>query len=158
MNKSHRLYTLLAMLLVVALCLSIVPVITLAAQNTRTNDEIPFSSETGNGPAQEEEGDIHIPIGSLPTQPTQPSQPTEPETEPTEPETQPTEPESVPGDVSGDDALSNDDVIALMWHILFPDENPINGNGDLNKDGKLSNDDVITLMWHILFPDENPLP
>ena len=145
MNKSHRLHALLAMLLVVALCLSIVPVITMAAPDTRAeNEEITFSSAAQDRPAEEEEGDIHIPIGSLPTQPSEPSQPTEPE--------------SVPGDFTGDDSVTNDDVIALLWHVLFPDTNPINGNPDLNKDNSLTNDDVIILLWYVLFPEQNPLP
>ena len=64
---------------------------------------------------------------------------------------------TVAGDFSGDGLLSNDDVIMLMWHVVFPDENPVSGNADLTGDGKITNDDVIVLMWHILFPEENPL-
>ena len=66
-------------------------------------------------------------------------------------------PVQVPGDFTGDGVVTNDDVIMLMWHVLFPDENPITGNGDFNNDGAMTNADVILLMWHVLFPDENPL-
>lgn len=67
------------------------------------------------------------------------------------------EPAEVPGDLDGDGAVTNADVIALMWNVLFPDENPISGDGDFNNDGAVTNDDVILLMWHVLFPEENPL-
>ena len=62
-----------------------------------------------------------------------------------------------PGDMNGDDAVTNDDVIALMWNVLFPEDNPITGNGDLDGDGAVTNADVTLLMWHVLFPEENPL-
>ena len=144
MNKS-RLYTVLAVLLVVALCMSIVPMIVGAAQPSYTKtEEIPFSSAAQDRPAEEEEGDIHIPIGSLPTNPTEPSEPDVPAL--------------LPGDTTGDNYVTNDDVIALLWHVLFPKDNPIAGNGDLNKDGSITNDDVIMLLWYVLFPEENPLP
>ncbi len=148
--KNTRFNTVLAMLLVVALCLSIVPVIAMAADTRTSDEEIQFSSVTRDNPAEEEEGDIHIPIGSLPTNPTEPSVPTEPST--------PTEPEATPGDMNGDDKVTNDDVVALMWNALFPEQYPLTVNGDVNKDGKVTNDDVVTLMWHALFPEQYPLP
>ena len=61
------------------------------------------------------------------------------------------------GDMDGSGEITNDDVVALMWHVLFPDDNPISGNGDFNHDNSVDNNDVILLMWHILFPEENPL-
>ena len=115
MKISHNVRVLLTALLVVAMCLSIVPVVAMAAQSTRANSEIEFPSNNPNGPADEEEGDIKIPIGSLPTvPPTEPSEPSEP-----------TEPAGVPGDFTGDDTVTNDDVITLLWHCLFPEENPL---------------------------------
>ena len=145
--KNTRLNTVLAMLLVVALCLSIVPVIAMAADTRTSDEEIQFSSVTRDKPAEEEEGDIHIPIGSLPTNPTEPSAPTEPSV-----------PAAKPGDMTGDDELTNVDVVALMWNILFPEQYPLNVETDLNKDGSRTNDDVVTLMWHVLFPEQYPLP
>lgn len=66
-------------------------------------------------------------------------------------------PEAIPGDFTGDHIVTNDDVIALLWHSLFPDTYPLEGNGDLNNDTTITNDDVIVLLWHSLFPEENPL-
>lgn len=64
----------------------------------------------------------------------------------------------IAGDINMDLNLNNDDVITLMWHVLFPEDNPIYGSGDLNQDGSVDNNDVIDLMWYILFPEDNPLP
>lgn len=69
----------------------------------------------------------------------------------------PAVPETVPGDYSGDSTATNEDVVLLLWHTLFPEENPIDGNGDLNGDGNVTNEDVVLLLWHTLFPEENPL-
>lgn len=64
---------------------------------------------------------------------------------------------SVPGDFDGDGVATNSDVVTLMWHTLFPDTNPIQGDGDLTSDGTVTNEDVLKLLWHVLFPEENPL-
>ena len=66
-------------------------------------------------------------------------------------------PAPLPGDITGDSGINNDDVIALLWHTLFPEKNPITVNADLNRDGSINNEDVIVLLWHTLFPEENPL-
>ncbi len=65
--------------------------------------------------------------------------------------------ETMPGDMNGDDKLTNDDVVALMWNILFPEQYPLDVETDLNKDGTLSNADVVALMWYVLFPEQYPL-
>lgn len=67
------------------------------------------------------------------------------------------EPEVLPGDLDGDNIVTNDDVVRLLWHTLFPENTPIMGSGDLNGDEIITNDDVIKLLWHCLFPEENPL-
>ncbi len=67
MKSSHRLHTILISLLVIVLCLSIVPVIAMATQAPLTdNSEIEFTGSKQDNPAEEEEGDIRLPIGSLP--------------------------------------------------------------------------------------------
>lgn len=66
-------------------------------------------------------------------------------------------PQAPSGDFNGDNTETNADVIALMWHVLFPIEHPVAINADINHDGSVDNNDVIVLMWHILFPEENPL-
>ena len=68
-----------------------------------------------------------------------------------------TEPETVTGDLTGDNTVTNEDVLALLWHTLFPEQNPITTNADFTGDGKISNEDVLKLLWHALFPEENPL-
>ncbi len=66
-------------------------------------------------------------------------------------------PAGTPGDMNDDGIISNDDVVALMWHNLFPSQYPMSVNADLNHDGTVNNDDVIALMWHNLFPNDYPL-
>ena len=66
-------------------------------------------------------------------------------------------PAALPGDMNSDNTINNDDVIALMWHNLFPSQYPLTANTDINHDGTVNNDDVILLMWHNLFPDSYPL-
>ena len=50
-----------------------------------------------------------------------------------------------------------DDVLALLWHVLFPDDYPIEVDADFDGSGTTDVDDVLTLLWHVLFPDEYPL-
>ena len=66
--------------------------------------------------------------------------------------------EGLAGDIDGNGTVSNDDVIALMWNVLFPEQYPLEGNVDMNKDGSVDNNDVIALMWYVLFPEQYPLP
>ena len=67
------------------------------------------------------------------------------------------QPETVTGDLNGDKLVSNDDVVALLWHTLFPENNPVEGNADITGNGLVDNDDVVLLLWHLLFPEEFPL-
>lgn len=64
---------------------------------------------------------------------------------------------SIPGDVTGDDKVTDDDAIYLMYHIFFADDYPVEQDCDFNNDGKVTDDDVIYLMFHIFFPEEYPI-
>ncbi len=61
------------------------------------------------------------------------------------------------GDIDGDEVITSDDAIALLYHILLPEKNPINQGGDLNGDGLLNSDDAVYLLYHIARPDAYPL-
>ena len=61
------------------------------------------------------------------------------------------------GDLDGDNAVANSDVIYLLWHTLFPEKYHVNQNADYTKDGAVTNEDVIYLLWHTLFPESYPL-
>ena len=63
----------------------------------------------------------------------------------------------MPGDFTGDGFVTNDDVIHLLWHTLFPETYPIAGKADFTGDGEITNEDVIHLLWHTLFPEDYPL-
>ena len=90
-------------------------------------------------------------------EPVEPETPEEPETtepEPTEPEVTP----AVPGDMDGDGMVTVDDVLALLWYVLFPDDYPIDADADFDGNAQTNVDDVLTLLWYVLFPDDYPLP
>lgn len=146
MKFNHKLHTVLVSLLVIVLCLSVIPVITMAAQDTRTdNSEIGFTGTKQDNPAQEEDGDIRVPIGSLPTTaPTEPSVPA---------------PAHIAGDINDDTQVNNEDVVLLLWHTLFPEDYPLSAEvkADLTGNGKIDNEDVVLLLWHTLFPEDYPL-
>lgn len=59
------------------------------------------------------------------------------------------------GDMNNDSLVDNNDVLTLLWHTLFPEENPLPVSGDLNNDEKTDNEDILILLWHTLFPEEN---
>ncbi len=61
------------------------------------------------------------------------------------------------GDLTGDNAVNNDDVVLLLWHTLFPEDYPLGVSADLTGDNAVNNDDVVLLLWHTLFPEDYPL-
>ena len=62
-----------------------------------------------------------------------------------------------PGDVDLNGKVDVDDVLALLWHVLFPEDYPIEVNADFDSNGTTDVDDVLTLLWHVLFPEDYPL-
>lgn len=63
----------------------------------------------------------------------------------------------IPGDIDGNGNVDVDDVLALLWYVLFPGEYPIEAEADFDGNGATDVDDVLTLLWHVLFPEEYPL-
>ncbi len=66
-------------------------------------------------------------------------------------------PDILPGDFTGDDSVNNEDVVLLLWHVLFPADYPLSLSGDVTGDGSVNNEDVVLLLWHVLFPADYPL-
>lgn len=61
------------------------------------------------------------------------------------------------GDFTKDNVVTNEDVIYLLWHSLFPEHYPVDSQADFFEDGQVTNEDVIYLLWHTLFPENYPL-
>ena len=62
------------------------------------------------------------------------------------------------GDVDLNAGVDVDDVLALLWYVLFPDMYPIGDvTADFDHNGSVDVDDVLTLLWYVLFPDMYPL-
>ena len=62
-----------------------------------------------------------------------------------------------PGDVDMNGSIDVDDVLALLWNVLFPEDYPIEVDADFDSNGATDVDDVLTLLWHVLFPEDYPL-
>ena len=63
----------------------------------------------------------------------------------------------IPGDIDGSKNVDVDDVLALLWNVLFPTDYPIEADADFDGNGEVDVDDVLALLWHVLFPDDYPL-
>jgi surface protein len=63
----------------------------------------------------------------------------------------------IPGDVDGNDAVTSDDAIHLLYHTFLPDEFPVNQDCDFDGNGVVDSDDAIYLLYYTFMPDEFPL-
>ena len=62
------------------------------------------------------------------------------------------------GDYNNDGVVSDDDVIYLLWHTVFPEDYPLKGkDADFTDNGLVTDEDVIYLLWHTVFPEDYPL-
>ena len=59
--------------------------------------------------------------------------------------------------MDNDFEIDNKDVEYLLWHILYPEDYPVNQGADYNSDGFVDNLDVEYLLWHTLYPEDYPL-
>ena len=62
------------------------------------------------------------------------------------------------GDFTGDNEVTDADVIYLLWYTVFPEDYPLNGKlADFTGDNEVTDADVIYLLWHTVFPEDYPL-
>lgn len=60
--------------------------------------------------------------------------------------------EYTPGDVDGNEFVTTDDAIYLLYHIMFGEEDyAVNQNCDFDGKGFVTTDDAIYLLYHIMF-------
>lgn len=65
--------------------------------------------------------------------------------------------ESILGNLDDDGDVDVDDVLSLLWNVLFPEDYPIRAEADFDGNGTVDVDDVLALLWYVLFPEEYPL-
>ena len=65
--------------------------------------------------------------------------------------------ENLPGDMDENLLVDKEDVMALLWHVSFPELYPVNAITDFTGDGITDKEDVMALLWHVSFPDLYPL-
>ena len=62
-----------------------------------------------------------------------------------------------PGDLDGDEKITDKDAIYLLMHSYFPEDYPVNQPLDYNNDGLINDKDAIYLLMHCYFPEDYPI-
>ena len=63
----------------------------------------------------------------------------------------------IPGDLDGDEKITDADAVYLLMHTFFPDEYPVDQGCDFDGDGKVNDADAVYLLMYTFFPDEYPI-
>lgn len=63
----------------------------------------------------------------------------------------------IQGDVNGDNKVTSDDAIQVLYYTLLPEMYPVNQPVDFDGDGMITSDDAIYLLYYTLLPDIYPL-
>lgn len=61
------------------------------------------------------------------------------------------------GDVNGDETITDEDAIYLLFYTFFPEDYPIEQPCDFNGDGEVTDEDAIYLLFYTFFPEEYPI-
>ena len=67
-------------------------------------------------------------------------------------------PPYIPGDLDGDEEITEADAIYLLMASYFPDQYPLEQSCDYDGDGEITEADAIYLLMASYFPDQYPLP
>lgn len=62
-----------------------------------------------------------------------------------------------PGDLDGDEGITDSDVLYLLRHTFRPEKYPVNQPCDYNGDGEITDADAVYLLKHIFRPEKYPL-
>ncbi len=62
-----------------------------------------------------------------------------------------------PGDLDGNEQVTDRDAVHLLYHTFLPDLYPVNQDCDFNGDGEINDKDAVHLLYYTFLPDLYPL-
>ena len=67
--------------------------------------------------------------------------------------------DTVQGDLNGDNAVTAQDAVYLMYHTLYSEDYALNQDADFDASGSVDSDDAVYLLYYVLYgAEEYPLP
>ncbi len=63
----------------------------------------------------------------------------------------------IPGDVDGNETITDADAVYLLYYTFLPDAYPVNQDCDFNGDGVVTDQDAVYLLYYTFLPDQYPI-
>ncbi len=63
----------------------------------------------------------------------------------------------IPGDVDGNETVTDADAVYLLYYTFLPDAYPVNQDCDFNGDGVVTDQDAVYLLYYTFLPDQYPI-
>lgn len=66
-------------------------------------------------------------------------------------------PPYIPGDLDGDDVVTDADAVHLLFYTFFPEDYALNQDCDFDGDGTVNDADAVYLLFYTFFPEDYPV-
>ena len=66
-------------------------------------------------------------------------------------------PPYTPGDLDGDDVVTDADAVHLLFYTFFPEDYALNQDCDFDGDGTVNDADAVYLLFYTFFPEDYPV-